>query len=62
MWKLVVSKINGLPLTWQDAFVRSLFTFLSGYVLFLGFLWALWEKDRRGWHDQLAGTIVIPKN
>ncbi|MCZ7528974.1 MAG: RDD family protein [Acidimicrobiia bacterium] len=25
----------------------------------LGFLWILISKDRRGWHDYIAGTCVI---
>jgi uncharacterized RDD family membrane protein YckC len=25
----------------------------------LGFLWMLWDSKQQGWHDKLAGTIVI---
>ena len=43
--------------------LRSLLR-LIGYLISLclggiGFLWALGEDKRRGWHDILAGTIVI---
>ena len=27
--------------------------------LILGFLWVLWSREKRGWHDFLAGTWVI---
>lgn len=57
---LAVRGMNGLPLSWKDAFARSLFTLVSGYFVFLGFIWALWEKDKRGWHDLLAETMVVP--
>lgn len=25
----------------------------------LGFLWMLWDSKQQGWHDKLAGTVVI---
>jgi uncharacterized RDD family membrane protein YckC len=25
----------------------------------LGFLWVAFDKRKQGWHDELAGTIVI---
>jgi uncharacterized RDD family membrane protein YckC len=27
--------------------------------LFLGFLWIAFDKRKQGWHDKLAGTVVI---
>jgi uncharacterized RDD family membrane protein YckC len=27
--------------------------------LLLGFLWVLWNREKRAWHDYLAGTWVI---
>lgn len=27
--------------------------------LFLGYLWALWDKEGQTWHDKIAGTAVI---
>jgi uncharacterized RDD family membrane protein YckC len=32
---------------------------VSFLVLFLGFLWIAWDKDKRGWHDKIAGTYVV---
>ncbi|MAG35741.1 MAG: hypothetical protein CL878_05790 [Dehalococcoidia bacterium] len=32
---------------------------LSSIVLYLGFLWVLWDRQQQGWHDQLAGTYVV---
>lgn len=56
--KLTVVRMNGLSIDWKDAFIRSLFSLISFIPPFIGFLWAAWEKDRRGWHDLLAGTRV----
>jgi len=32
---------------------------LSALPLLLGFFWALWDPRRQGWHDKLAGTVVV---
>ena len=33
--------------------------FLSGLVLGLGYLWAIFDKDAQAWHDKIAGTVVL---
>jgi uncharacterized RDD family membrane protein YckC len=35
--------------------------FLSGLFLGLGYLWALFDKNGQGFHDKLAGTVVVKK-
>ena len=25
----------------------------------LGFFWVVWDKKKQGWHDKIAGTLVI---
>jgi uncharacterized RDD family membrane protein YckC len=25
----------------------------------LGFLWIVFDEDRQGWHDKIAGTLVV---
>ena len=27
--------------------------------VFLGLLWALWDQEKRGWHDRIGGTRVV---
>lgn len=34
----------------------------SALVLCLGFLWVAWDKQKRGWHDMIAGTVVVVPN
>ena len=38
--------------TWRNILVRYKQTVL-------GFLWAIWEKDKRTWHDLMVGTRVV---
>lgn len=56
-----VVKIDGTPLMTADVIVRCVGYFINGIIppLPLGFLWAFWDKDRQGWHDKLARTIVV---
>lgn len=56
---LKVVRLDGQPVTFLVALVRSLAAAFSAVVLFLGFLWIAWDEDKQGWHDKLAGTVVI---
>jgi uncharacterized RDD family membrane protein YckC len=39
---------------------RQLFAqIISANILYLGYLWMIWDKDRQTWHDKVAGTIVV---
>ena len=39
--------------------IRYFGYFVSTIPLFLGFLWIAFDKRKQGWHDKLAGTLVI---
>jgi uncharacterized RDD family membrane protein YckC len=56
---LKVVRTDGTPVTVLVALVRCLFSFLSGLVLFLGFFWIGWDHEKQGWHDKIAGTVVV---
>jgi uncharacterized RDD family membrane protein YckC len=56
---LKLVRLDGKPLSFAVALVRSLSSFFSGLVLFLGFLWAGWDKDKQSWHDKIAGTVIV---
>ncbi len=45
-----------------QAFLReTIGKFLSSIVFSLGYLWALWDKDKQAWHDKIAKTYVVTK-
>ena len=56
---LKVMRFDGQPLTFSVALVRALAAAFSTVVLFLGFLWIAWDQDKQGWHDKIAGTVVL---
>jgi len=51
--------VDGGPVSYGTAFVRLLGSLLSLLVFGYGYLRILWDDDRRGWHDKLAGTLVV---
>ena len=57
---IVDAKTLGKPSTGQFV-VRYLGYFVSTFGLMLGFLWIAFDKRKQGWHDKLAGTVVIRK-
>ena len=56
---LKVVRMDGQPVTFAVALVRALAAAFSIVVLFLGFLWIAWDAERQGWHDKIAGTVVL---
>ena len=39
---------------------RELFAWIvSASILYLGYLWMIWDDHRQTWHDKVAGTIVV---
>ena len=56
---LRVMRLDGRPIDWSTAIVRALSCFLSLAVVGLGFIWIAIDSDRQGWHDKIAGTIVV---
>jgi uncharacterized RDD family membrane protein YckC len=56
---LRIVRTNGEKLTFGVAAVRVLGCFFSAIVLFLGFLWIAWDPEKQGWHDKIAGTLVV---
>ncbi len=55
----VVAVADGGPLSIKRAVLRYIGYFLSALPLYLGFLWALWDRRRQGFHDKIAGTTVV---
>jgi uncharacterized RDD family membrane protein YckC len=53
-----VVRTDGTRLRFGNALRREIGYWLSA-ILFLGFLWILFDNRRQGFHDKLAGTIVV---
>lgn len=56
--KIVDAKSGGEPSTGQLV-GRYCGYFVSMFPLFLGLIWVGLDKRKQGWHDKLAGTVVV---
>jgi uncharacterized RDD family membrane protein YckC len=54
----VVTSAGWSPLGWGRSIVRCIGYFLSSF-FYLGFLWVLFNRRKRGWHDYMAGSVVV---
>jgi uncharacterized RDD family membrane protein YckC len=54
-----IYRIDGRPIDYPVAAVRSLASMLSFFVMCIGFFWAGWSSEKRSWHDLIAGTMVV---
>ena len=55
----VVRDRDGGPVSGGQAVLRLIGYWISGAVFYLGYVWILIDSRRRGWHDLIAGTIVV---
>ncbi len=57
---IVDAKTGDKPSTGQFI-IRYIGYYISMIPLFLGIIWIGFDKRKQGWHDKLAGTLVIKK-
>jgi uncharacterized RDD family membrane protein YckC len=62
-WRLRTERLDGTLLSWGDAIRRVCWGVLSWLPAGLGWWWALFDRERRTWHDALSHTrtVVLPK-
>ena len=56
---LKVIQRSGEPMTPGLAFLRWVGYLISKIFLYLGFIWIAFNREKRGWHDMIAGTCVV---
>ncbi len=56
---LKVIQTTGKDMTYGVAFLRWVGYIFSVLPLYLGFLWVAFDGKKQGWHDKIAGTLVI---
>ena len=56
---LKIVRKDGAKLSFRRSVLRFFAYWISAIPLFLGFFWVLWDPNRRGWHDKIAGTQVL---
>ena len=56
----IVDAETGRPPSTARLVVRLFAYLVSALPLYLGFLWIAFDRRKQGWHDKIAGTVVIP--
>ena len=54
-----VVMLDGSPLTYGKAILRFIGYCLCDALLGIGYLWVIFDKNKQGWHDKIASTIVV---
>jgi len=57
----VVRDVDGGKVTGGQALLRLLGYWVSAAVMYLGFIWIFIDQRHRGWHDLIAGTVVVQR-
>ena len=55
-WKIQILTETKQPLSWKDALSRFIWATLSWGLFGLGFIWILFDKEKKSLHDRLSGT------
>jgi uncharacterized RDD family membrane protein YckC len=57
--KIKTVQTSGEPINFKIAFIRWTGYLISGIAMYLGFIWVIFDKNKQGWHDKIAGTYVV---
>lgn len=58
-WRIRLVAADGGPVGWGPALLRCLAAVLSWVCLGAGFWAALFDRDRRTWHDRISDTYLV---
>ena len=65
MSQIIVARLvdakTGEPPSTSQCIGRYFAYFVSTIPLFLGLIWVAFDSRKQGWHDKLAGTVVVRK-
>jgi uncharacterized RDD family membrane protein YckC len=55
----VVRSTDGRQVSWGCAILRLVGFLVAAIPLEIGLVWAAFDERKRGWHDMIAGTVVV---
>jgi uncharacterized RDD family membrane protein YckC len=50
---------TGEDIGYPRALIRYIVAIASALVIFLGYLWCIWDSRNQTWHDKAAGSVVV---
>ena len=58
-WKIKLQQQDGQPFTWLLALIRFVTAMISWSAAGLGFLWILYDTQKRSWHDIASHCVLV---
>jgi uncharacterized RDD family membrane protein YckC len=58
----IVMADDGSKPDWVRMLLRYVGLIISIVIFFLGVIWAGFDRRKQGWHDKMAGTVVVRPN
>jgi len=58
-WHIRIQTSDNSKITWKISAIRFIGAILSWTVFGLGFLWSLFDKKNRCWHDLISNTVLV---
>ena len=55
-WKFKITSTDGGKVNWMKALVRFLVAIISCLPFGLGFIWSMFDQQKRTWHDIASKT------
>lgn len=56
----VIKSDTGLPASfWRMLLRETIGRWVSAFLCALGYIWAIFDANKQGWHDKIAKTLVI---
>ena len=58
----VIDFDTGASIGYSRAAIRYVTSILSALIIYIGYLWMLWDREKQCWHDKTANSVVVPES
>jgi len=58
-WKIKLITNDSQVIEWKQVIIREITAVISWFCLGLGFVWSIFDKQKRSWHDIASKTTLI---
>ena len=58
----VIDFDSGASIGYSRAAIRYVTSILSALIIYIGYLWMLWDREKQCWHDKTANSLVVPES
>jgi uncharacterized RDD family membrane protein YckC len=58
-WRVQLISVDDSAIGWKESALRFMGAIISWLIFGLGFIWVLFDKENRTWHDIFSGTKLV---